>query len=226
MSVLENRLAIQENIEQACNRAGRDPKDVEIIAVTKYVSPLRAQEAVGSGLTHLGENRLEGLLDKKKQVHGDHLRWHFIGSLQSRKVKDVIPHIDFLHSLDRMSLANEIEKRAEKRVKCFIQLNLSGETTKHGMDETALMPFIKSLERYTKIEVVGLMTMAPFTEDTEKLRGVFRRLKELQLRVEELNLPYAPCHDLSMGMSNDYPLAVEEGATFVRIGTALVGKEG
>jgi len=128
-----------------------------------------------------------------------------------------------LHSLDRMSLAEEIEKRAVNPVKCFVQVNVSGEESKHGLSKEEVIPFIQSLEKFSKIQVVGLMTMAPNTDDKEVIRKVFRGLKELQQEIANLNLPYAPCQELSMGMSNDYEIAIEEGATFIRIGTALVG---
>ena len=135
----------------------------------------------------------------------------------------MINNIDYLHSLDRISLADEIEKRAEKKVKCFVQANVSGEESKHGLTKDEVISFVKQLAAYTKIEVIGLMTMAPNTEDEMVIRNVFRELKKLQQEVVALQLANIPCTELSMGMSNDYEIAVEEGATFVRIGTALVG---
>lgn len=218
-SIQENLATIEYRIEQAKKKNGQD---VQIIAVTKQVSIERAQEALDAGLIHLGENRPEGLMSKKEAI-GNRAIWHYIGTLQSRKVKQVINEIDYLHSLDRLSLADEIEKRAEKPVKCFVQANLSGEESKHGLSKEEVIPFIQSLEKYSKIHVVGLMTMAPNTDDEQILRKVFQDLKQLQQEVEKLNLPYAPCQELSMGMSNDFEIAIEEGATFVRIGTALVG---
>ena len=143
--------------------------------------------------------------------------------MQTRKVKQVIDQIDYLHSLDRLSLAEEIEKRATKRVKCFLQVNVSVEESKPGLTKEQALGFVKQLEQFSKIEVVGLMTMAPFTEDETMIRQVFKQLKQLQQEVSQLNIPNVPCTELSMGMSNDYEIAVEEGATFVRIGTALVG---
>ena len=143
--------------------------------------------------------------------------------MQTRKVKQVIHEIDYLHSLDRMSLAQEIEKRADRVLHCFVQVNVSGEQSKHGLSKEEVIPFIKSLAEMSKIKVVGLMTMAPNTDDEQVIRNVFRNLKNLQQEVVALQLPYAPCTELSMGMSNDYEIAIEEGATFVRIGTALVG---
>ncbi|MEK4698791.1 YggS family pyridoxal phosphate-dependent enzyme [Solibacillus sp. FSL R7-0668] len=222
MAKIENNLeVIQHHIEQAKQRANTQ-QQVNIIAVTKQVDVARTEEAIAAGILHLGENRPEGL-ENKLQAIDSKVSWHYIGSLQTRKVKQVIDRIDYLHSLDRLSLAQEIEKRATKTVKCFVQVNVSGEDSKHGLTNEQAVEFIKQLEQFSKIEVVGLMTMAPFTEDDTVIRNVFKQLKQLQQQVTELSIPNVPCTELSMGMSNDYEIAVEEGATFVRIGTALVG---
>lgn len=222
-SITENLSKIQSNLNRAKEKSPYK-QEVKIVAVTKQVSVERAIEVIESGLVHLGENRPEGMLAKKEQIQ-DRAIWHYIGTLQSRKVKQVINEIDYLHSLDRMSLAEEIEKRAINPVKCFVQVNISMEQSKHGLLKEEVIPFIKELEKFPKIKVVGLMTMAPNTQNETIIRQVFRDLKKMQQEVASLNLPYAPCTELSMGMSNDYEIAVEEGATFVRIGTALVGKE-
>ena len=219
--IIENLKQIQHQIEIAKQRVNAQ-QTVEIIAVTKEVDVNRTEEAIEAGLIHLGENRPEGLLNKLDSINSA-VSWHYIGSLQTRKVKQVIDQIDYLHSLDRLSLAEEIEKRATKRVKCFVQVNVSGEESKHGLTREQALDFVKQLEQFSKIEVVGLMTMAPFTEDETMIRQVFKQLKQLQQEVSQLNIPNVPCTELSMGMSNDYEIAVEEGATFVRIGTALVG---
>jgi len=224
MTVRDNLAIIRENIEAACQRAGRDPADIRIVAVTKYVSVERAREALEAGITDLGENRDDGLL-QKYSVLGDKATWHFIGTLQSRKVKNIIDKVDYIHSLDRMSLAKEIEKRATKPVKCFVQVNVSGEATKHGLAVDEVIPFIEQLHDFSHIQVVGLMTMAPYTDDEAVLRACFRRLKLLQENVQALQIANVPCTELSMGMSNDYVIAIEEGATFIRLGTALVGKQ-
>ncbi|MGE7982720.1 YggS family pyridoxal phosphate-dependent enzyme [Solibacillus sp. NPDC093137] len=219
--IIENLKQIQHQIEIAKQRVNAE-QAVQIIAVTKEVDVNRTEEAIEAGLVHLGENRPEGLLNKLDSINSA-VSWHYIGSIQTRKVKQVIDQIDYLHSLDRLSLAEEIEKRATKRVKCFLQVNVSGEESKHGLTKEQALDFVKQLEQFSKIEVVGLMTMAPFTEDEAMIRQVFKQLKQLQQEVSQLNIPNVPCTELSMGMSNDYEIAVEEGATFVRIGTALVG---
>ncbi|MCM3321789.1 MULTISPECIES: YggS family pyridoxal phosphate-dependent enzyme [Cytobacillus] len=224
MNVQTNLENIQENIQAVCEKVNRSSDEVKIIAVTKYVSTERAQEAIAAGVNNLGENRDEGLLEKQAVIKNGAV-WHYIGSLQSRKVKNIINKVDYIHSLDRMSLAKEIEKRANKPIKCFIQVNVSGEDSKQGLSKEEIIPFVKALSDFKQIEVVGLMTMAPLTSDETVLRNCFRNLKLLQQEVLSLQLSHAPCKELSMGMSNDYQIAIEEGATMVRIGTALVGKE-
>lgn len=223
MRVADKLANIQKQIEEACERSGRSPEEIQIVAVTKYVSVERAKEALDAGIIHLGENRDDSLLSKW-EVLKDQPVWHFIGTLQSRKVKNIIDKVSYIHSLDRLSLAKEIDKRANEPISCFVQVNTSGEETKHGLAPEAVEDFVKRLEEFPNIKVAGLMTMAPFTTDELIIRDCFRRLKQLQLEIQNLDLPYAPCTELSMGMSNDFPIAIEEGATFIRIGTALVGE--
>jgi pyridoxal phosphate enzyme (YggS family) len=195
-----------------------------VIAVTKYVSIERAKEATDAGVQHLGENRDEGL-DSKYQEIGETAIWHFIGSLQTRKVKNIIHKVEYIHSLDRLSLAQEINKRASRPIKCFLQVNVSGEESKHGCSPDDVEGLVTEMESLSNIEIVGLMTMAPFTDNREHIRTCFKQLKVLQQKVQALQLSKAPCQELSMGMSNDYEIAIEEGATFIRIGTSLVGNE-
>ena len=222
MSVKENLAIINDTIEQACQNCGRTKEDISVIAVTKYVSTERAEEAIEAGVEHLGENRKEGLLEKYEAI-GDRVNWHFIGSLQSRKVKEVIDQVSMIHSLDRKSLAKEINKRANHPVPCFIQVNVSGEESKHGLAVDEVEAFVDLMKSYDNVKVVGLMTMAPHTENEEQLRGVFRKLRALRDIIRDKQFPHAPCEWLSMGMSNDYAIAIEEGATHVRIGSKLVG---
>lgn len=223
MKVADKLQEVQRQIQEACDRSGRQPDEVKVIAVTKYVSVERAQEALEAGLLHLGENRDEGLLEKWDRLQGEPV-WHFIGSLQSRKVKQIIDKVSYIHSLDRLSLAKEINKRAAQPVKCFVQVNVSGEESKHGLSPEEVMSFVEQLAQYEKITVCGLMTMAPLTDDEQTLRQCFKKLKKLQEDIQSREWSYAPCAELSMGMSNDYQIAIEEGATMVRIGTALVGE--
>lgn len=225
MNILENKKKILNEIQAACMKKNRTSKGVNLVAVTKYVSNETTKNAVLAGVEHIGENRIEGLLEKKEYLVDMNVKWHFIGTLQSRKVKDIINHVDFIHSLDRLSLAKEIQKRADKTISCFVQVNVAEENSKHGLAVKEVISFVDKLKDYDKIKVVGLMTMAPFTEDESVVRNVFSTLKQLQTDIQNKDFPHAPCDELSMGMSNDYVIAVEEGATFVRIGTDLVGKE-
>lgn len=223
MNVRENFETITREIAETCKQVGRNSDEVKLIAVTKYVTDSRVEEAIEAGITDFAENRPQNYVERKGKYSDK--TWHLIGSLQIRKVRDVINEVDYFHALDRDSLVKEIEKRAEKEIKCFVQVNVSGEESKHGLTSEEAIDFIKSLEQYSKIKVVGLMTMAPFVEDEEILRNCFRRLRQLRDEVKGLNLSYAPCEFLSMGMSNDYKIAIEEGATHIRVGTALVGYE-
>lgn len=224
MKVSAKLEAIKQQIDEACQRVQRDAAEVQPIAVTKYVSVERAQEALEAGIKDLGENRAEGLLEKW-EVLKDKPVWHFIGSLQTRKVKNIIDKVDYIHSLDRFSLAEEIQKRAAKKIKCFVQVNILGEESKHGLQPHEVLPFIERLQALDKIVIVGLMTMAPLTQDEELLRDCFGRLRELRGQVQARQFAFAPCGHLSMGMSNDFHIAIEEGATMIRIGTALVGED-
>ncbi|MBF0841588.1 YggS family pyridoxal phosphate-dependent enzyme [Staphylococcus lentus] len=221
-SVKENLVDIESQIRNSTKESSFETSP-QVIVVTKYVTIDRAIEAYQAGLRNFGENRIEGFIEKKKQLPDDAIM-HFIGSLQTRKVKEVIDDIDYLHALDRLKLAKEIEKRANHKVKCFVQVNVSGEESKHGMSPEEVIPFIKEMENFEHIEIVGLMTMAPLTEDKEKLRQYFKQLRLLKDKVQSLNLSYAPCTQLSMGMSNDFNEAIIEGASYVRIGTKLVGE--
>lgn len=216
--------AIEKNIQEACEQVGRARSEVHVVAVTKSVSSKRTIEVIEAGIQQLGENRPEGLEQKLAEVPLE-AEWHFIGNLQSRKVRDIVDRVAYLHSLSRLSIVKEIQKRATHTINCFIQVNVSGEESKSGVTPEELITFIEQVAPYDKVRIVGLMTMAPNTDDEEVIRSVFRALRELRDRVAAMQLSYAPCTELSMGMSNDYKIAIEEGATFLRIGTALVGTE-
>lgn len=223
MNVKNNLEKINNDIKNICQKSGRNFEDITLIAVTKYVGDERVKEAQEAGVHDFAENRAVNYIERKEKFL--EATWHLIGSLQTRKVRDAINKVDYFHALDRESLAVEIEKRAEHVINCFVQVNTSGEESKHGLTPEAVLEFVKGLEKYPKIRVVGLMTMAPFLEDEATLRSCFRKLRELRDEIKGLNLEYAPCEFLSMGMSNDYEIAIEEGATHIRIGTALVGNE-
>jgi PLP dependent protein len=225
---LHDRLRDVENrLQKACRRSGRRREDVQVIAVTKYVSVDTAKAVVEAGNIHIGENRWPDAKDKWEALKGQAI-FHYIGSLQTNKVKDVVGRFDFIHSLDRLSLADAIQKRAETlgiTVPCFLQVNVSGEQSKHGLEPEQLQPFVRELQVYDRITPIGLMTMAPYESKPEETRPVFRTLRKLRDELNESAASKEPIMELSMGMSNDFEIAVEEGATRVRLGTVLVGKE-
>jgi len=225
---IQSRLRDVENrLEQACIRSGRQRKDIQIIAVTKYVSVDTANAVVQEGINHIGENRWPDAKAKWDQLKGQAV-FHYIGSLQTNKVKDVIGKFDYIHSLDRLSLAEAIHKRAQQldiRVPCMLQVNVSGEQSKHGLNPDAVVQFITDLRKFDRIRMIGLMTMAPYESEPGTTRPIFRALRQLRDELNEMNLLNEPLTELSMGMSNDFEVAVEEGATQVRLGTVLVGKE-
>ncbi|TWT16559.1 YggS family pyridoxal phosphate-dependent enzyme [Streptococcus sp. sy010] len=194
---------------------------VEVIAVTKYVDVATTQALVDLGHHHLGENRVDKFLEKYHQVKGDVLTWHFIGSLQRRKVKEVIDYIDYFHALDSLNLALEIQKRASKPVKCFLQINISKETSKHGVYIEELDDLLEELAKLDKIILVGLMTMTPFEASDDEKQAIFRQARLLRERLAEKKIAHMPFKELSMGMSGDFALAIKEGATFVRIGQSF-----
>ena len=203
----------------------KDYPNVRIVAATKYFDIDKTKEIIDAGIKDIGENRKDTFLAKYEAFKDLGITWHYFGVIKipPKLSPSFIDSIDFLHSLDSIDLANAINKARKKAepLKCFVQVNLSNNANKTGLNETRVIPFIKSLAKYEKIKVVGLMTIATYTFDDEVLENCFRTLKELQLEVQALNLPYAPCTEWSMGMSNDYKFAVKYGATMIRIGTLL-----
>lgn len=227
MGLQERIDQVNQRIEAACIRSGRSVDEVEVVAVTKYVSTNMTKQVLDAGLMHLGENRWQNAREKWESLH-DRGTWHFIGHLQTNKVKDIIGKFQYIHSLDRLSLAKELEKKAQELdiiVQVFVQVNVSGEESKYGLQPEQAASFLEQLQQMPHLRVVGLMTMAPEVDDPEQTRPVFRELRKLRDRLNELQLTTEPIQHLSMGMSGDFEIAVEEGATFVRLGSILVGKE-
>ncbi|EUJ45159.1 YggS family pyridoxal phosphate-dependent enzyme [Paenilisteria rocourtiae] len=222
MSYNNNLQTIEDRISKVAQKKGRDAADIHLVAVTKTVDVAAMEKLYDLGIRHFGENRAD-VFTEKVEAFADKsdIVWHFIGSLQTRKVRAILPYTHFLHSLDRKSLADEIEKRATQKVACFLQVNISEEDSKHGFNADEAVAFVKEQD-YQHIEIVGLMTMAPNTDDEHTLHHVFQGLKAVQLEIEKLKIPNVPCHELSMGMTNDFEIAIEEGATFIRVGRALV----
>ena len=221
MNFQKNRDEVFQAVAQATEEAHRPQNSVKIIAVTKYVDSSIAKDLIKTGIEHIGENRVDQFLEKYEALADLDLTWHLIGSLQRRKVKDVINYVDYFHALDSVKLAAEIQKRANKPIKCFLQVNVSKEESKHGFMVEDVHQAIETIKEYDKIELVGLMTMAPFRADQDQLKDIFSKTHALQKELSELGLANMPFTELSMGMSGDYQEAIANGSTFVRIGTAF-----
>ncbi|WP_431031710.1 YggS family pyridoxal phosphate-dependent enzyme [Streptococcus anginosus] len=221
MDLAKNTYQVLENVAQATQKANRSKNSVEVIAVTKYVDSSTAKELVKAGIHHIGENRVDKFLEKYQDLKDERVIWHLIGTLQRRKVKDVINYVDYFHALDSVKLAQEINKRAEHIIKCFLQVNISKEASKHGFAVEEIDTILPELEKLENIQIVGLMTMAPIEADEAELNVMFQQAYQLQQRLQRKQLPNMPFTDLSMGMSRDYTIAIANGSTFVRIGTAF-----
>lgn len=220
MNLIENADLVRQQVETARNKANRQDQ-VNVIAVTKYVDVATTEALVKTGIQHIGENRVDKFLEKYQALNGYDLTWHLIGSLQRRKVKDVINLVDYFHALDSVKLAQEIQKRAEHPIKCFLQVNISGEESKHGFAPDELDDVLAEIAQLDKIEIVGLMTMAPFEASQEELQYIFSKTHQLQKQLEKKQLKNMPFSELSMGMSRDFEVAIANGATYVRIGTSF-----
>lgn len=220
MNLVENADLVRKQVETARNKANRQGQ-VNVIAVTKYVDVATTEALVKTGIQHIGENRVDKFLEKYQALKEYDLTWHLIGSLQRRKVKDVINLVDYFHALDSVKLAQEIQKRAEHPIKCFLQVNISGEESKHGFAPDELDDVLAEIAQLDKIEIVGLMTMAPFEASQEELQDIFSKTHQLQKQLEKKQLKNMPFSELSMGMSRDFEVAVANGATYVRIGTSF-----
>ena len=221
MDLEKNTSQVLENVAQATQQVNRSEKSVEVIAVTKYVDSSTAKELIKAGIHHIGENRVDKFLDKYQALKDEQVTWHLIGTLQRRKVKDVINYVDYFHALDSVKLAQEINKRAEHIIKCFLQVNISKEASKHGFTVEEIDTILPELEKLEKIQIVGLMTMAPFEANEVELNAIFQQANQLQKRLQRKQISNMPFTDLSMGMSRDYTIAIANGSTFVRIGTAF-----
>lgn len=220
MNLVENADLVRQQVETVRNKVNRQDQ-VNVIAVTKYVDVATTEALVKTGIQHIGENRVDKFLEKYQALKDYDLTWHLIGSLQRRKVKDVINLVDYFHALDSVKLAQEIQKRAEHPIKCFLQVNISGEESKHGFAPDELDDVLAEIAQLDKIEIVGLMTMAPFEASQEELQDIFSKTHQLQKQLEKKQLKNMPFSELSMGMSRDFEVAVENGATYVRIGTSF-----
>lgn len=223
-SIAANIEEVIEQVRMSALKVNRNPSDIQIVTVTKTVPVGRIREAVDAGMTVLGENRVQELLDKHPQI--DDVEWHLIGHLQTNKVKYITDKITLLHSLDSMGLAEELNKRmnATGRVlDVLVQVNVADESTKFGIKPEDTIDFIDGLRKLTGIKIKGLMTIGPYVTDPEEVRPVFRQLRELASKVKTMDFPGVEMVHLSMGMSNDYTVAIEEGATLIRLGSIIFG---
>lgn len=219
-------ISIEKNLEYVNGKIKSINKDASLIAVTKTIDNEKVNEAIALGVTDIGENRVQEIEKKYDEIKGD-VNWHMIGHLQSNKVKYIIDKVKLIHSLDRKSLAKEIQKRAKQNdmvAEVLVQVNVSEEETKFGLKVEEVMPFMENMKNYPNIKVKGLMTMAPHEEDIEKTRPVFKKLRGLSEEIESKNFENVEMKHLSMGMTNDYEIALEEGATLVRVGTGIFGE--
>ncbi|MEX5218199.1 MAG: YggS family pyridoxal phosphate-dependent enzyme [Nitrospira sp.] len=225
-TIADNVSHILEGIRAAAVRSGRRPEQVRLIAATKTVGIDRIQEAIAAGVAILGENRFQEALPKIEQLEHERVAWHFIGRLQRRKVKAVVGKFQLIHSVESLELAEEINRRANQaglRQSVLLEINIGGEESKGGFDPEAAADACGHLDRMAHLAVRGLMAIPPLEADPSRTRPYFRRLRELAQSLARSGFPNVRMEELSMGMSADYQIAVEEGATFVRIGTAIFG---
>jgi PLP dependent protein len=223
VSLTENLNSTQQRIRAACNRCDREPNSITLLAVAKTHPPETIKAAADCGLLFFGENKIQEAKAKIPLCPGK-LRWHFIGHLQSNKCRDAVELFEMIQSVDSLGLAQEISMRAEqaaKRMPVLLEVNVAGEASKFGHKPEKLLAELKEINSLPRIEIQGLMTVPPWTLEPEKARPHFRRLRELKAECEQIL--GAPLPHLSMGMSGDFEIAIEEGATIVRIGTALFG---
>ncbi len=217
---------VRERVERAARRAGRSPEDVRVVAVSKTQAVRAIEQVVAAGIVDIGENYVQEARSKAAQLSRP-VVWHLVGALQRNKVKQALQLFTWIHTLDRPALARELEKRAvaegKQAVQVLVEVNLGGEASKAGVAEAALEELLRVASECTRLEVRGLMTIPPRSADPEESRPYFRRLRELRDRWEALRLPRVSLEHLSMGMTDDFEVAIEEGATMVRIGRAIFG---
>ena len=224
--IRENLDMVTGNIKSACQKAGREPGDVTLIAVSKTKPVSAIREAYEHGIREFGENKVQELVEKQEALPKD-IRWHMIGHLQRNKVKYIVDKVYLIHSVDSLKLAQEISRQAEKKnivVSVLIEVNVAGEETKFGIAPEEAETIIRDMAALPGILIRGLMTIAPYTDNPEDNRQYFTRLKQLSVDIAEKNIDNVNMDVLSMGMTGDYAVAIEEGAAFVRIGTGIFGE--
>ncbi len=224
--IKENLAYVEEQITKACERSGRNREEVTLIAVSKTKPVSLVDEAIDNGIREFGENKVQEIMDKYDTVKAP-VNWHMIGHLQRNKVKYIVDKVCLIHSVDSYRLAEMIDQEAAKKgVKCdiLIEVNIAKEDTKYGVMEDEVIPLIEQISKLTNIRIKGLMTIAPFVDYSEKNRVHFRNLRNLYVDIKTKNIDNVDMKILSMGMTNDYVVAIEEGATMVRVGTGIFGQ--
>ena len=223
--VAENLAQVQKNIEESCGNVNRDPGEVTLIAVSKTKPVEMLREAYDAGARVFGENKVQEIVDKYDHMPSD-VKWHKIGHLQRNKVKYIVDKVAMIHSVDSFRLAETIEKEAAKKnvtVPILIEVNVAQEESKYGLKPEEVLPFIEEIADFSHIQIKGLMTIAPYVENAEENREIFRELKKLSVDIAAKNINNVTMSVLSMGMTGDYMVAVQEGATMVRVGTGIFG---
>ena len=227
--LVDNIARVQDRIAAACRRAGRAVEEVKLVAVSKTVAPDRIRQAYETGLRDFGENRVQEADSKRAALSDLTVTWHLVGHLQSNKAKLARELFHWVHSVDSLRLAQKLHQTAVcdgDRLPVLIEVNLGGEATKSGVREDEVLALAEQVAGLGTLELRGLMTIPPFADDPEQTRPFFRRLRELARRVESADLPGCAMRELSMGMSHDFEVAIEEGATLIRVGTAIFGARG
>lgn len=223
--VAENLAQVQKNINESCTKINRDPNEVTLIAVSKTKPVEMLKEAYDAGARVFGENKVQEIVDKYDQMPSD-VKWHMIGHLQRNKVKYIVDKVAMIHSVDSLRLAETIEKEAAKKaviVPILIEVNVAQEESKFGLKPEEVLPFIEQIADFSHIQINGLMTIAPYVDNAEENREIFRELKKLSVDIAAKNINNVTMSVLSMGMTGDYMVAVQEGATMVRVGTGIFG---
>jgi hypothetical protein len=228
MSIRENVQFARNKIAEACRRSGRKSEEIELVAITKTVDVEQINEAIEAGIRVVGENRVQEAWRKFQEV-GEKAHWHMVGHLQTNKVKRVLQFADMIHSVDSVYLAREIQTQAKKldrTIEILIQVNTSGEESKFGLEPEATIGAIEEVSTLPNLKIKGLMTIGAFLPNPEDVRPCFKLLNDLKDRVNERGITSVEIGTLSMGMTNDYEIAIEEGSTMVRVGTAIFGERG
>lgn len=224
--ILKNLEKVKDRIRSAAEKSGRREEEILLVAATKTVSPEILYAITQKEIMNFGENRVQELM-QKYDILRERCVWHFIGRLQTNKVKSIIDKVDMVHSLDRIGLAEEIQKKAkasDKVMDVLVQVNISGEDSKTGIEPNELTPFLNKIALFPNIKVKGLMTIAPYTQNPDNIRWVFRELKNISLDISRKTIDNVSMGYLSMGMSHDFEVAIEEGANIVRIGSSIFGE--